>query len=650
MVTNLRADAVPSPCPRTLAAGVVAYNEEPNLRFAVRSLIEQELPDGVTWGNIWIVASGCTDGTVEVADTLAAEDSRVRVIVEPRRGGKAHALRHVFRHAKGDALVLLNSDARAEPGAVGQLVRTAQGKSAPYAVMARPVVPRSALGRWTPTLRWMWDLHHEFHAELLAHGIGGHLSDELLLVSAPGVPPVPDGIINDGSYLAVWLSQHGGGRWYAHDARVSIQVPSTVRDHLNQRRRIHVGNLQVTSALGAPPATLPRQFLQSPADTVRLLGRMIARDDGFEHFGKLVAWELASYGLAAWDCLPPKKDHVRWKRIRTFSPRPATNSAPTQWAEPVRRGVTERRVSSLLRVASEFGTGVPVEQLHQLLPTGRPSTAEALGRWLEERPDLARLNGGRAFTPTATISPTGDRVARARQYREFAEVLWNGPLSFGKDLVRCIAVSGSVAFGEPRPGDDLDLFVVVRSGSLWWFLARAYFALLVARWRSAGTWGPTPCLNYVLEDREAAVEFARRSDLIFAREALSVQVLRGDEYYRGLLAAGPWMQEEIPRLYAARTRAPGSIASRPAPRSIRLLNIGVFPFLAAYLHLRGIARNARSRRRSPSDHGFRTVTGLRRLVFASHKFEQLRGHYARCEPAGLGPEAKDGAAGALEAR
>ena len=624
-----------------LAAGVVAHNEEHHLRSAVQSLVGQELPEGVRWKEIWVVASGCTDRTVEVARSLADEEPRVRVVVEAERTGKARALREVFRRASGDALVLLNSDARAEPGAVGRLVGTAVGKRPPFAIMARPVVPSPTPGRWAPTFEWMWDLHHEFHVDLLARGNGAHLSDELLLVSLPSVPPVPDGIINDGSYFAVWLSQHAGGLWYAPDARVSIQVPSNVRDHLRQRRRIHVGNAQVSSVLGAAPATIPRRLVEEPAETVRLLRRMLAREDGFEHFARLATWELVAHLLAAWDRLPPRKDHVRWERIRS-SP-PETTSAPGASAangseRPSTATDAERRIAVLLRVAGQFGTGVPLGHLQELLPAGGPETVGTLGRWLEEHPSLARLAGARAFAPTATVTPNGDRARRAHQYRQFADSLWNGPLSFGRELVRCAGITGSVAFGEPGPGDDLDLFIVTRSGALWWFLARAYLAMFVARRRDPPYRGPTPCLNYVLEDRAAALEFARRSDLMFAREALSVQVLHGDEYYRGLIASGPWMRAEIPRLYDSRSQAPGTISSEPAPRSVRLLNLVIYPILATYLHLAGLVRNAGARRLSDQQGSFRTETTFRRLTFHSRRFETLRGLYHGSSSARAVPE------------
>lgn len=314
-----------SPCPRSLSAGVVAYNEEHHLRVAVESLLSQDLPPGVTWGDIWVVASGCTDGTVDVARALAEGDARVHLVVEPDRGGKAKALREVFRRARGDALVLLNADARAEPGSVERLVRAATGKSAPYAVMGRPVVSNAATGHWVPTMQWMWDLHHEFHAKFLAEGQGDHLSDELLLLSLSSPTQIPEGIINDGAYLAVWLAQHAGGRWYAPEARVQIQVPSTLKDHLHQRRRIHVGNDQVASVLGAAPASLPRQFLVSAGETLPVLRRMIARKGGLGHFARIAVWELAAHALALWDRLPPRRDHVRWQRIGPGRTDPTAN-------------------------------------------------------------------------------------------------------------------------------------------------------------------------------------------------------------------------------------------------------------------------------------------------------------------------------------
>jgi poly-beta-1,6-N-acetyl-D-glucosamine synthase len=623
----------PSLGPHTLAAGIVAYNEERHLRSAVRSLVDQDLPHGVDWGEIWIVASGCTDRTVEIARSLAEEEPLIRVVVEPDRGGKARALRQVFQRASGDALVLLNSDARAEPGAVEQLLRAAQGKEAPFAIMARPVVPHEATGRWAPTFRWMWQLHHEFHTQLLSGGAGGHLSDELLLVSLPSVPSIPDGIINDGSYLAVWLAQHRGGRWYAPEARVSIEVPDTVRDHLHQRRRIHVGNAQVTSVLREPPATIPRRFVEQPVETARLLRNMVAREGGGVHFGRLATWELTSYMLAAWDRLPPRRDHVRWRRIRSPDPsRPPREfpisavGTPTESHTPA---LLEHRIGSVVGAASEFGTGVPLPELLRLLPSDGPATVPQIRDWLETRPHVARLEGELAFAPETAPTLELERLERGRHYLETANALLTGPLRATASITHCVCVTGSAAYGMPRHGDDLDLFVVTRRGGLWWFLAYVYFSVRLAGWRRSGPPEATPCFNFVLDDHAALQEFSGGRGFLFAREALTAHPIHGEEYYRSLLAKAPWMREEIPRLYTEKNQGPAQSdsLSRTAPTFVRLLSLAVFPWLAAYLQLVGLRRDRGFRRASMTDHQFRTETRWRRLAFASRKFERLRESY-----------------------
>ena len=297
-----------------LSAGIVAHNEERNLETAFRSLVDQDLPEDAAWESFWIVAAGCTDGTVAVAERLAKADPRVRVLIEAERLGKAHALREIFVRARGTALVLLNADARAEGGAVRALLDVARDYPAPFAVMGRPVLPPGTEGRWAEELRLMWALHHEFHLELQRLGGGAHLSDELLLVSLPGYPALPDGTINDGSYLGVWLSQHGGHRLYAPGALVTVDVPWAVRDHLEQRRRILYGNYQVTTALGEAPSTFVRFAVRSPSRAVELLGRSApSKRTGRIPLARLAAAEAVAITLANWDRIPPRTDHVRWR-------------------------------------------------------------------------------------------------------------------------------------------------------------------------------------------------------------------------------------------------------------------------------------------------------------------------------------------------
>ena len=220
-----------------------------------------------------------------------------------------------------------------------------------------------------------------------------------------------------------------------------------------------------------------------------------------------------------------------------------------------------------------------------------------------------------------------NRRARGAAYLARAGALLRGPLARTRPWVRCLAVSGSAAFGEPEAGDDLDLFVVVPTGVVWWFLAYAYLMGRVERWRGVPPGLPTLCYNYVVEEEELAKDFAYGSGLLFAREALSVRCLWGESCYRTLLGAAPWMGQLLPRLYAERSAGPGAGRGPPAPRTLRALNALVYPGLAAYLQLAGLVRNRRIQRAARPAERFRTTTGLRRLTIASARFEQLRRLY-----------------------
>ncbi len=315
---------VEPPTPLDLTGGVVAHNEEGKVAQAVRSLLDQTLPPGVRWERVWVIASGCTDGTVAVARELARHDPRVEVVVDPVRRGKAAAVAEVLERAQGRRMVLLNGDARAEPGAVQALLEASKDLASPFGVMARPLPPPAGASGFLSSVELLWDLHHAVHDRLLTTGRGTHLSDEMLLLSSPeGLPTLPSDVVNDGAYLAARLKEEGGALRYASRARVIVSVPLTFRDHVAQRRRILYGHHQVTERLGVPPTTFPRFARTSPGEAVVLLvDTVLRRKRGVRSFLLLATAELTAFGLSLWDRLPPRPDHVRWVRLPEGAPRP----------------------------------------------------------------------------------------------------------------------------------------------------------------------------------------------------------------------------------------------------------------------------------------------------------------------------------------
>lgn len=270
----------------------------------------------------------------------------------------------------------------------------------------------------------------------------------------------------------------------------------------------------------------------------------------------------------------------------------------------------------LARVAGEFRTTLPWDRTAELLATRGPGSGDA--------PPALSEQGGRR--PESL-----ERAERGERYLRAADELFEGPLRRVVPWLESVGVTGSTAYGEPEPGDDLDFYLITRPGTLPVVLAGTYLALRLEQARRGRLWDPPPCFNYVVDARRAAEDLAAGEGLLFQREALTAHILLGDEFYRGLLSRTPSLGADFPRLYAARTEGARAVPPRSAPRTLRALSALVFVPLAAYLQLVGLRRNARARRQGDLDAQFRTITTPERVAFQSRRFERIRRLYEEPE-------------------
>ncbi len=311
-----------------LVGGIVAYRDGPRVADAIRSLLGQELPEGWTWRRIWVVVSPDDLGTVEHAHDAARADLRVSVVEEAQRKGKSAALAEILRRADGDLLVLLNGDAAAEPGAVAELVAATAGARPIFGVMARPVPPKGDGRPLTDSLRLLWGLHDRFHVELHARGESGHLSDELFALPIANLPPFRPGIITDGAFAAAWIRSHGGELRYARKAVVRLSLPARLQDHVEQRRRIHVGHWQVQQESGRPPTTLASMGIHQEGRVIRLIrSEMRGHPHPWRSLALLLTAEIIAGGLARWDIARQRKGYAVWPRVALAEAEPRGESS-----------------------------------------------------------------------------------------------------------------------------------------------------------------------------------------------------------------------------------------------------------------------------------------------------------------------------------
>jgi hypothetical protein len=303
----------------------------------------------------------------------------------------------------------------------------------------------------------------------------------------------------------------------------------------------------------------------------------------------------------------------------------------------------ERRVGTLVEVAVRHRTRLPIDDLSALLPTEAPPTPQAMRDWLHEHPNFARWEEGLELDG-ADPEREGRESRRRRGERFLAEAHHLAETRLGpvSPLLCSLAVTGSTAYGYPEAGDDLDFLAIVRRGGLWTFLAYAYLA---ARWHRVPTpEGPTEwCFNFVVEDGVAQREFSVPRGFFIAREALVARPVLGAGYYRGLVANSEWLRSEVPRLFALWSSTPNAPApeAAPAPVAVRVLNLALYPWMAAYLHLVSLVRARRLRRSEKEDRSFRVVARPDRLFYETARFEELRSAYHGAdvlEPEPRGPD------------
>ena len=298
----------------TLDVGVAAHNEAPRIARAIRSLLAQELPKGFRWGSFRVVASGCTDGTAEAA---RAVDPRVQVFEESERRGKSAALAQLMEKCDAPFLVLLNADAVARPGAVAELLRAVRHDAAPFAASARPILrsgePPGVFGR---SVRLLWRIHHQFQRWAAVHGRLTTISDELLLLSGKELPPIREGIVNDGGFIATWLTGLGRQPRYVPDAIVEIEPAPDLATYVRQRRRILAGLDQTRSITGVRSATAESVVLTHPAEVVHMVSRAMREEPGGQPYAllALAVAESAAWILARWDRLRRRAAPAVWVR------------------------------------------------------------------------------------------------------------------------------------------------------------------------------------------------------------------------------------------------------------------------------------------------------------------------------------------------
>jgi poly-beta-1,6-N-acetyl-D-glucosamine synthase len=287
--------------------GIMAYNEAANIGNAISSMLDQRLRTGRI-EELIVVASGCTDDTVPIAESFSRKDSRVRVLRQARREGKASAINLFMKNARSPILLMIGADVLAKNGAIDALLRHFRDETVGM-VGAHPVPvndERTFLGH---AAHLLWRLHDRVALERPKLGEAVAFRNVL-----PGIPI--DTPVDEISIQAL-ITQLKYRLIYEPEAIVYNRGPATIADYLKQRRRIAAGHLQVQQQQGYSAATM---------DVWRVGRALLATKDAFAT-PRAACWTAGTVALEAWARALGAVDHRRRRQHQLWQMVDSTKAA-----------------------------------------------------------------------------------------------------------------------------------------------------------------------------------------------------------------------------------------------------------------------------------------------------------------------------------
>jgi poly-beta-1,6-N-acetyl-D-glucosamine synthase len=217
------------------SVGIMAYNEEVNISHTLRALLAQTA-SSVLVQEVIVVASGCTDRTVQIVTEMADVEPRIVLYVQEKREGKASAINLFLRKARNPFVILLGADVIPAERALEYLCAPFHDPTVGM-VGGRPIPVNDPMTFMGHTVHLLWRLHDRLARQ--QPKLGEIIAFRRVIESISATSAV------DEVSIQALIEQRGYQLVYCPACVVYNKGPQTVQDFLKQRRRIYAGHLQV---------------------------------------------------------------------------------------------------------------------------------------------------------------------------------------------------------------------------------------------------------------------------------------------------------------------------------------------------------------------------------------------------------------------
>ena len=291
----------------SVSVGVCAYNEEPNISNLLRALQSQKTKR-ISLDQVIVVSSGSIDKTDEIVELFQKNDSRIVLVREPERRGKASAVNLFLERARGDICVLESADTIPLENTIEELCLPFFDDTVGM-VGGHPVPvddPSTFIGF---AVHFVWQLHHKVSLTTpkLGEIVAFRNMRELMRNTGSSSEAFAAA---DETFIEAMVQARGYTVKYAPEACIRNKGPETLGDFVEQRKRNHLSHLNVKKMTGYTASTMKSLRLARIAlSCIRFSLRAFVWTVG------AIALELWARLLASYDFYIRKKSPHIWHSI-----------------------------------------------------------------------------------------------------------------------------------------------------------------------------------------------------------------------------------------------------------------------------------------------------------------------------------------------
>jgi poly-beta-1,6-N-acetyl-D-glucosamine synthase len=294
--------------------GIMAYNEEQNVGELLNVLLARNSPS-VNIAEIIVVASGCTDTTINIVQKFININKKVKLLIQAQRTGKISAINYFLKTATSNIVALINADVTPRDNSIERLMRVFL--DAEVGMSGGRIIPVDRCDNLMGfAAHLLWSLHHSIalKSPKLGEAIAYRRLDGLLF---------PEDTIDDEGIVEATMLKQGFKICYVPTAIFYNVNPQRIKEFVMRRRNIYAGHLQLKDRTSYLVSTIKiKNFLRIPPSCILKITDFNV---------KLICWtviiaffELWARILGAYDFYIKKRDHRIWEIAATSKRRLAS--------------------------------------------------------------------------------------------------------------------------------------------------------------------------------------------------------------------------------------------------------------------------------------------------------------------------------------